>query len=132
MGKGGSLWGRVSTVALFAIGGVAIGAAIMVLAVLVIEPSEKTPHFAVLIALAWCVYGFVPAALTGAVYVFLPSGLLRIALAPLIAAAVSAVWLAATDSFFFPWGIAVAAVAALICAALARPLFAGAPKQTAS
>ena len=132
MPRGGSLWARISIIALFGVGGAVIGGALMALTVSIVEPSgDKTRAFAELTAIVGAALGFLPAILTGAVYAFLRPGLLRIALAPVIAAAANAVWLVVSDQALAQLNIAVGAGAALICALLARALRLGEPKPTA-
>jgi hypothetical protein len=114
---------RTAIIVFFATCGGAIGGALMAFTLILLQPAAILSAPQLLIALCGigALMGFVPAAMTGVIYAFLPPSLQRIALAPFIGAAASgayALWLSLTP--VLPWYAAAGAGSAFVCAAVAR------------
>lgn len=126
---------RTSMIVFFALGGGAIGGALLTAALVIrslFDPGIPMPHgilewvgalFGALAvgAIAGAFLGFVPALVGGVIYAFLPSAWQRIFVAPLIGAIACGCWAAVTHSMnFFVELALVGAGAALVCAIVAR------------
>jgi len=125
----GSLLSRLSVIALFGVAGAAIGGALVAVAAILFEPGRRKD--AAVRDDTGCgldrVVRFRARHRDRCDLRILSPRFRRIAVAPLIGAAVSTPWLLIFDSPVFPWDIAAAAAAALVCAIMARRFRIGEP-----
>jgi hypothetical protein len=130
--KDASTASRLAVIMLFSICGGAIGGAFLVLVLLLFQPAAlPSLPLLLIVAAGWGgVVGFIPAALTGVIYAFVPRRFQQVVFAPIIGAATSTGYAAL---LFRPalgqlsditptigWFAAAGAGAALVCALIAR------------